>query len=43
MIGTWGIKNQFIPSQVEESRCASLKVTPRDPWTALRLAQDDDL
>jgi D-amino-acid oxidase len=31
-----------IPSDVEGSRCASFKVSPRDPSTPLRSAQDDD-
>ena len=30
-----------IPSEVEGSRCANLKVAPRDPSTPLRSAQDD--
>src|SRR5450432_1887507 len=30
-----------IPSAVEGSRCATFKVTPRDPSTPLRFAQDD--
>jgi 5-methyltetrahydrofolate--homocysteine methyltransferase len=36
-------RTAVIPSAVEESRGESLKVTPRDPSTSLRSAQDDTL
>jgi len=35
------IEGPVIPSEVEGSRDESLKVTPRDPSTPLRVAQDD--
>ena len=35
------VEGPVIPSEVEGSRDESLKVTPRDPSTPLRVAQDD--
>jgi D-amino-acid oxidase len=42
-IPDWAVPlgGHVIPSGVEESRCGSLKVSPRDPSTSLRSAQDD--
>ena len=42
MIRAIEIAGTVVPSGVEGSRCGSLKVTRRDPSTALRFAQDDD-
>jgi len=37
------IERPVIPSEVEGSRDETLKVTPRDPSTPLRVAQDDEI
>ena len=34
--------NTVIPSEVEESRCVTLKITPRGPSAALRFARGDN-
>jgi hypothetical protein len=41
MVQSFGKMPLVIPSEVEESRDAASKVTPRDPSTSLRCAQDD--
>jgi cysteine desulfurase len=41
MVQSFGKLPTVIPSEVEESRVASAKVTQRDPSTPLRSAQDD--
>jgi cysteine desulfurase len=41
MVQSFGKMPLVIPSEVEESRDAASKLTPRDPSTSLRSAQDD--
>src|SRR5881397_1551171 len=43
MVQAFGKMPVVIPSEVEESRDATEKLTPRDPSTSLRSAQDDGI